>query len=343
MRFVQKLPDANELIKENPLTAEEKSRREELLSSLRAILSGKDGRKILCIGPCSADREDAVLEYVCRLASLREKVKDVFLIIPRIYTSKPRSTGTGYKGMLHRPAITGKDDILAGVTAVRSLHLKVIRETGFFGADEMLYPESAYYIFDLLSYIAVGARSVEDQGHRMAASGLDIPVGMKNPLSGDMTAVLNSVLAAQTAQTMIYRGWEVQTDGNAYAHAILRGYSDVSGKARPNYHYESLCEFYDLYSKMALKNISVMIDCNHGNSGKHYEEQIRIAKEVLSVCRDYPSLNRFVKGLMIESYLEDGSQILGGGVFGKSVTDPCLGWDKTERLVLELAEMRESG
>lgn len=339
MKFVRKLPDVDEIIKQYSLSTEQIERRKCCVKELEAILSGKTRKKILFLGPCSADREDAVIEYVSRLAGLADKVKDRFVIIPRIYTSKPRTNGIGYKGLLHRPYTeSGSDNLVDGIIATRQMHLHVIQQTGMFCIDEMLYSESIAYILDLLAYVAIGARSVEDQAHRLVASGLDIPVGMKNPVSGDLSVLLNSITAAQYPQSMLFRGYEVHTSGNEYAHAILRGYSDLNGYAHPNYHYEDLCVFYDRYQKANLKNISVIIDCNHANSGKRYDEQIRIAAEIVDSCKRNKTLDRFVKGIMIESYLEDGNQIIGGGVYGKSITDPCLGWNKTERLVYELAE-----
>lgn len=339
MRYIRRLPDADEMLKAYSLNQAQMKKRLEYIKNIERILSGHDLRKLLLIGPCSADREDAVLEYTEKLAMLQDKVLDQFLIIPRIYTSKPRTNGMGYKGLLHRPDYNNQqDDLLEGIVATRKMHLHVIQQTGMYCVDEMLYPESVYYILDLLVYMTVGARSVEDQAHRMAASGVLIPVGMKNPISGDTTALLNSISAAQHQQTMIYRGWEVKTEGNLFAHAILRGYVDNNGKSHPNYHYESLCDFYDQYQTFNLKNMSVVIDCNHSNSAKRHDEQVRISKEVMSLCRDNRSINNMVKGIMIESYLEDGSQLPGEGAYGKSITDACIGWDKTERLVKELAE-----
>lgn len=339
MIFLEKLPDVNELHDKYSLTNEQKNKRNDYLNQIQNVLSGQDTRKILIIGPCSADREDAVLDYCNRLAKLSEKVKNVFVVIPRVYTSKPRTNGTGYKGLLHDPNLSGKpDNLLSGIEAVRRIHLRVIQETGMYGADEMLYPESMYYISDLLSYAAVGARSVEDQAHRMTASGINVPVGMKNPTSGSVEVMLNSILAAQKKHRMIYRGWEVETEGNAYAHGIMRGYVDTTGKNHPNYHYEELCDCYDEYIKKNLKNMGVIIDCNHSNSGKRYDEQIRIANDVAHTCRQHAPINNFVKGLMIESYIEDGNQLYGGQVYGKSITDACLGWNKTEKLILTLAD-----
>lgn len=340
MRYIKELPRVEDIQKKFPISENLKKLRQEKIKDIQSVLEGKSSKKIICVGPCSADREDAVLDYMTRLAEIQEKLKERFVFIPRIYTSKPRTNGLGYKGILHRPdAMSGEDDIFAGVIAMRKMHLHVIQKTGMFGADELLYTEANAYIADLLSYVAVGARSVENQEHRLVASGLKIPVGMKNPTSGDLSILLNSIVSAQSSQLTMYRNWEVETEGNDYAHAILRGYVDRQGMLHPNYHYEDLCEFHDLYQKKNLKNMGVVIDCNHANSRKHYDEQIRIAKEIFDICSKNKSLNQFVKGIMIESYLEDGSQIVGQGIYGKSVTDACLGWKKTERLLYDLFEM----
>lgn len=339
MKFIRKLPEASELRAEFPLDESMTSRREAKVKEIQRILDGKDNRKMLLVGPCSADREDAVIEYVTRLAQLQEKVAERFLLVPRVYTSKPRTKGVGYKGILHNPNPENPDDIWEGIRATRKLHLRVIQESGLFAVDEMLYPEEIYYILDLLAYLAVGARSVENQEHRMVASGVEIPVGLKNPTSGNKNLLINSINAAQSSHHMMYHGCEVETEGNPYAHAILRGRTSSAGKDYPNYHYEDLCELYDLYQLHYVKKPAVIIDCNHANSGKKYMEEIRVAKEVAETCGRSKELNRFVKGLMIESYLEDGCQLVGERVFGKSITDACLGWDKTERLILELAEL----
>ena len=337
MQFVRRLPEAAEIREEYALTQRQRMEREKRIGEVRRILAGEDERKLLIIGPCSADREDAVLSYVDKLAGLAEKLKNSFLIIPRIYTSKPRTTGLGYKGMLHNPLGNGDEDILTGLLSARKLHIRVVKETGLYSADEMLYPEEIYYLADVLAYLAVGARSVEDQGHRMVASDNAVPVGMKNPTGGSKIALVNSIKAAQFSHSLIYRGWEVKTEGNPYAHAILRGFTNKNGKSYPNYHYEDLCELYDLCYKENLKNPGVIIDCNHANSGKKSDQQMRIAREVLGYCREDASMDRFIKGLMIESYLEDGCQLPGGGVFGKSITDPCLSWEKTEGLLVGLS------
>ena len=280
-----------------------------------------------------------MLDYISRLAVVQEKVKDKVLIIPRIYTNKPRTTGDGYKGMIHQPNPEKDSDMLEGIIAIRRLHTRAIAETGFICADEMLYPDNHRYLNDLLGYVAVGARSVENQEHRLTASGMTTPVGMKNPTSGDISVMLNSITAAQHSHTFIYRGWEVVTSGNDLAHAILRGSVDKHGKTHPNYHYEDLINLYDAYSACNLQNMGVIVDTNHSNSGKKYLEQIRIAKEVLHSCRHSDDIKSMVRGFMIESYIEDGAQKIGEGIYGKSITDPCLGWEKTERLILDIADL----
>lgn len=296
---------------------------------------------LLLIGPCSADREDAVLEYMLRLRSVQEKVKDVIFIVPRLYSNKPRTIGKGYKGILHQPDPDGESDLFKGIITVRRMNVRVIEETGFSCADEMLYPDTYYYLSDLLSYIAVGARSVENQMHRMTASGLSTPVGMKNPTSGNLTVMLNSIVAAQTKQAFIYRNWEVETCGNPFAHSILRGYENKFGRSIPNYHYEDLQLLLKLYSEKKIINPACIVDCNHANSDKQYLEQIRIAKDVLQSRKHSEDIKGFVKGLMIESYLEDGNQSPNEHTFGKSITDPCLGWTKTENLIMDLAHLWE--
>ena len=307
---------------------------------IKKVFSGESDKFILVIGPCSADREDAVLDYIYRLRGVEEKVKDKIIIVPRIYTNKPRTTGEGYKGMLHQPDPNQNPDMLKGILAIRHLHMKAINETGFGCADEMLYPENYRYLSDLLAYVAVGARSVENQQHRLTASGFDIPVGMKNPTGGDIGVMMNSIKAAQSSHIFLYRGWEVKTAGNPYAHAILRGYVDKHGKSHPNYHYEDLYGLYETYKESGLENPAVVVDTNHANSGKKYLEQIRIAKEILHSCRYSADVRSIVKGLMIESYIEDGAQkICENGVYGKSVTDPCLGWEKTEKLIYDIADL----
>ncbi len=323
-----------------PLSDELLALKEQNDREIQDIFLGKSNKLALVIGPCSADREDAVLDYISRLRKVQEIVKEKVIIIPRIYTNKPRTTGDGYKGMLHQPNPNELPDMLKGIIAIRKLHMKAIEETGFSCADEMLYPENHRYLSDLLSYVAIGARSVENQQHRLTASGLDIPVGMKNPTSGDLSVMMNSITAGQHKHTFIYRGWEVQSKGNPMAHAILRGYVNKHGQSLPNYHYEDLVHLLDLYSKTNLENPGVVVDTNHANSGKKWAEQVRIAKEILHSTRVNPEIFKLVKGLMIESYIEDGCQKVEEGIYGKSITDPCLGWEKTERLILDIADLR---
>ncbi len=340
MDFKCKLPIPLEVKRMYPVTPEMEKQKEKNDEEIKKIFTGQSDKLLLIIGPCSADREDAVLDYMRRLRKLALKVEKEILIVPRVYTNKPRTTGQGYKGMLHQPDPTGEPDMLKGVVAIRKLHMEILKETGFSCADEMLYPDNFRYLSDLLSYVAVGARSVENQQHRLTASGINAPVGMKNPTSGDLSVMINAVTAAQTGHVFIYRGWEVESHGNPLTHTILRGYVDERGIAHPNYHYEDLINLNELYKKSGLKNPAVIVDCNHSNSAKKYLEQIRIAKEVLHSTRHNPEIYKLVKGLMIESYLEDGCQPVDGGEYGKSITDPCLGWEKTEKLVLELAELR---
>ena len=303
------------------------------------MFEGKDNRKLLIIGPCSADNEDSVIDYIGRLARIQDKVKEKILIVPRIYTNKPRTTGEGYKGMLHQPDPTEKPDMIKGIIATRHLHMRAVEETGFVCADEMLYPENYQYLDDVLGYIAVGARSVENQQHRLVASGVDVPVGMKNPTSGDYTVMMNAILAAQHGHTFIYRGWEAHSQGNPLAHSILRGYTNKHGQSQPNYHYEDLIRLCDYYDERELKNPAVIIDTNHSNSNKNPYEQPRIIKDVLHSGRQNDRIDRILKGFMVESYIEDGNQKVGGGCYGKSITDPCLGWDKTENLIYEIADL----
>ena len=311
---------------------------EERDGEIKRILSGEDDRLLLIIGPCSADREDSVMDYISRLVSVQEKVKKEILIVPRIYTNKPRTTGDGYKGMLHQPDPNAKPDMMKGLIAIRELHIRAIRETGFTCADEMLYPENYRYLDDVLGYVAVGARSVENQQHRLVSSGIGVPVGMKNPTSGDYAVMLNSITAAQHPHTFLYRGWEVHSTGNPYAHAILRGYVNKHGQSHPNYHYEDIIMLSEMYREKNLLYPSAIIDCNHSNSGKNPFEQERIVKEVLASRRYNGEIRSLVKGFMIESYIEDGAQKIGEGVYGKSITDPCLGWEKSERLIYDIAE-----
>jgi 3-deoxy-7-phosphoheptulonate synthase len=338
MHFHRKLPIPQDVKREYPLTERMEKVKAERDEAIRAVFDGRSDKFILVIGPCSADHRDPVLAYIEKLRRLYEQVSEKILIIPRIYTNKPRTTGQGYKGMLHQPDPEGKPDMYKGIVAIRDLHLAALRDYDFTCADEMLYPENYRYLSDLLSYVAVGARSVENQQHRLTASGVDAPVGMKNPTGGDLSVMMNSIVAAQSSHTFLYRGWEVTSEGNPYAHAILRGYIDYAGNNVSNYHYEDLLHVQNLYEKFHLKNPSVIVDTNHNNSGKKYLEQIRIAKDIVYSRSQNPDIKRLVKGLMIESYLEDGAQAIDEHVFGKSITDPCLGWEKTEKLILDIAD-----
>ncbi|MBR6506489.1 MAG: 3-deoxy-7-phosphoheptulonate synthase [Clostridia bacterium] len=339
MEFHRKLPIPKEIKEQYPVTEEMAKVKAKNDEEIRKVFAGESEKFILVIGPCSADREDAVLDYIHRLRVVQDKVSDKIIIIPRIYTNKPRTTGAGYKGMLHQPDPHEKPDMLKGVVAIRQLHMRALAETGFGCADEMLYPENYRYLSDLLSYVAVGARSVENQNHRLTSSGLDIPVGMKNPTSGDLSVMMNAIYAAQHGHTFIYRSWEVTSKGNPYTHAIMRGSVNKHGQSMPNYHYEDLMRLFELYSASDLKNPAVIIDTNHSNSGKQFLEQIRISKDVMHTRRCSADLRKMVKGLMIESYIEDGCQkITDTPVYGKSITDPCIGWEKTEKLIYEIAE-----
>lgn len=338
MDFLRKLPIPKQVKEELPITeemAQVKAARDE---QIQAIFDGSSDKFLLIIGPCSADHNEPVLEYISRLRRVADQVADKLVIIPRIYTNKPRTTGQGYKGMLHQPNPDEKPDMYKGIVAIRQLHMAALRDYDFSCADEMLYPENHRYLSDLLSYVAIGARSAENQQHRLTASGLDIPVGIKNPTGGDLSVMMNGITAAQSAHTFIYRGWEVQSHGNPYAHAILRGYVDFAGRSISNYHYEDLLYLGQLYEKTGLRNPAVIVDANHNNSGKKYLEQIRIAKDVVHSRSQNGDIRRLVKGLMIESYLEDGAQGVHDHVFGKSITDPCLGWEKTEQLIYDIAE-----
>ena len=339
MEFKRKLIIPKEIKEMFPVTEEMAALKNERDAEIKDIIAGRSKKFLLVIGPCSADNEDAVIEYILRLRKVQEKVADKIFIVPRIYTNKPRTTGKGYKGLLHQPDPNMNEDMLKGIIAVRETHIRAVKETGFTCADEMLYPENHRYLSDLLSYVAVGARSVEDQQHRLTASGLSIPVGMKNPTSGDFSVMMNSIIAAQSSHTFIYRGWEVTSKGNPYAHAILRGYVNKRGRSLPNYHYEDLITVCDMYHQEGLENPAIVVDTNHANSGKKYLEQIRISKEVIHSMRSNADIGNMVKGLMIESYIEDGCQTIGEGVYGKSITDPCLGWEKSEKLIYELAEL----
>ena len=336
--YVSKLPTPDEIRAQFPLAPElaaEKARKD---SAIRDVFTGDSDKFLVIIGPCSADREDAVIDYVNRLAKVQEKVKDKLILVPRIYTNKPRTTGDGYKGLLHQPNPEGKPNLYQGLIAIRKLHMRVIEETGFSTADEMLYPENLTYLSDVMSYVAVGARSVENQQHRLVASGIDVPVGMKNPTSGALSVMLNAVHAAQHGHEFIYRSWEVKTQGNPLTHTILRGAVNKHDQCLPNYHYEDLKLLLDLYNERNLKNPACIIDANHSNSNKKYMEQIRIVKEVLHSRRHSDDIRNFVKGVMIESYIEPGSQKVGEHIYGKSITDPCLGWEDSERLLYEIAE-----
>ncbi len=340
MTFYRKLPIPMEIKEQFPISAELSARRDACIEEMKKIFRGESDRFLLIIGPCSADHEDSVIDYISRLRTVQDKVADKIMIVPRIYTNKPRTTGDGYKGMLHQPDPNSDPDLLKGLISIRKMHIRALAETGFGCADEMLYPENHRYLSDVLTYVAVGARSVENQQLRLTASGLDVPVGMKNPTGGDIGVMMNSITAAQHSHMFLYRGWEVKSAGNPYAHAILRGYVNKHGQSLPNYHYEDLISLYETYAASGLQNPAVIVDTNHANSGKQYMEQIRIAKEVLHSCRYSKEVRSLVKGLMIESYIEDGCQKIGAAdVYGKSITDPCLGWEKTERLIYDMAEV----
>lgn len=339
MIFKRKLPVPKEIKEQYPLTRELARIKNQRDLEITDIFTGKSSKKVLIVGPCSADREDAVLEYCDRLADVQSKVSDKLILIPRVYSNKPRTTGDGYKGLIHQPDPGQQEDMLEGVIAIRRLHTNVLKNTGLSTADELLYPDNYRYLSDLLSYVAVGARSVENQEHRLTASGLSVPVGMKNPTSGDITVMLNAILAAQNPHTFIYRGWEVSTLGNDLTHAVLRGYVNKFGQSMPNYHFEDLQSLYDAYAARGLHNMALIVDANHANSGKKYAEQPRICKEVLHSCRHSQMIGSMVKGFMIESYLEEGSQKIGEGIYGKSITDPCLGWAATEHLIYDIADM----
>lgn len=338
MNIIRELPHPTQIKADHPLSPELAKQKAERDERIKAVFRGESDKFLLIIGPCSADNEDSVLDYITRLRKLQDKVEDKILIIPRIYTGKPRTTGDGYKGMLHQPNPSGTPDLKSGIIAVRNLHMRALEETGFSAADEMLYPENYSYLDDVLAYIAIGARSVENQQHRLVSSGVSIPVGMKNPTGGDISVMMNSITAAQHRHAFIYRGCEVKSDGNPYAHAILRGYVNDRGQSFPNYHYEDLYNLARIYDEKGLRNPALIVDTNHSNSGKQFAEQIRISKEVLHSMRHSNDIKKLVKGLMIESYIEDGSQKIGENIYGKSITDPCLGWEKSERLVLDIAE-----
>ncbi len=339
LTFERRLPIPKEIKEMCPLSADLNKIVKEREKEIADIFTGKKDKLILIIGPCSADKEDSVIDYIERLRKVQEKVADKIFIIPRIYTNKPRTTGEGYKGMLHQPNPNEKPDMLKGIMMIRDLHIRAIKETGFSCADEMLYPENYRYLDDVLAYVAIGARSVENQQHRLTASGISVPVGMKNPTSGDFSVMMNAIKAAQHKHTFIYRGWEVHSQGNPLSHAILRGYVNKHGQSLPNYHYEDLELLCKLYDESGLDNPAVIIDTNHANSGKQPLQQMRIAKDVMHSARHDSAIKKLVKGFMIESYIEDGAQKVGECVYGKSITDPCLGWEKSEKLIYDLAEL----
>ncbi len=336
--FVKKLPTPSEIKEQYPVPEKLVALKKERDQEIRDVLTGKSNKFLVIIGPCSADNEDAVCDYVSRLAKVNEKVKDKLILIPRIYTNKPRTTGEGYKGIVHQPDPEKKPDLLAGLIAMRKMQIHAMDVSSLTAADEMLYPENWRYVSDILSYVAIGARSVEDQQHRMTVSGFDVPAGMKNPTSGDLTVMLNSVYAAQHPHTFIYRGWEVNTTGNDLAHTVLRGATSKHGQNLANYHYEDLNLLLQLYNERDLKNPATIIDSNHSNSSKQYKQQIRIIKEVMHSRKLSPDIHNLVKGVMIESYLVEGSQKVGEGVYGKSITDPCLGFEDSEQLIYDIAE-----
>lgn len=336
--FVKKLPTPAEIREQYPVPEKLSALKAERDEEIRKVFTGESNKFLVIIGPCSADNEDALCDYVTRLSKVNEKVKDKLILIPRIYTNKPRTTGDGYKGIVHQPDPEKGEDFLGGLIAMRKMHIRAIEESGLTAADEMLYPENYRYLSDILSYVAIGARSVEDQQHRLTASGFDVPAGMKNPTSGDFSIMLNSVYAAQHAHSFIYRGWEVNTTGNELAHTVLRGSVNKYGRSLPNYHYEDLNTLLTLYNERDLKNPACIIDSNHNNSNKQFEQQTRIVKEVMHSRKLSPDIHQLVKGVMIESYIEEGCQKVGGGIYGKSITDPCLGWEASERLIYDIAE-----
>ena len=335
---IRLMPTPEEIKKMEPISPELKAIKDENDKQLKDIFTGKDNRFVVIVGPCSADDEEAVCDYMRRLNEVKKQVADKMFIVPRVYTGKPRTTGEGYKGMMHQPDPEGAPNMVEGIKAIRRMYLRVIEETGMPLADEMLYPENARYFSDCLSYVAIGARSVENQQHRLTSSGLDIPVGMKNPTSGDISIMLNSIEAAQASHSFLYRGWDVQTEGNDLAHAILRGAVNQYGSCIPNYHYEDMVNLHEKYVAKGFANPALVVDCNHSNSNKKYMEQIRIAKEIMHNRKHSKDLKGFVKGLMIESYIEGGNQPVDGHCYGKSITDPCLGWEDTEKLLYLIAE-----
>ncbi len=337
--FVRKLPTPQEIQEQYPVPKELVALKKNRDEQIADVFTGQSDKFLLIIGPCSADNEEAVIDYVSRLAKVQEKVADKLILIPRIYTNKPRTTGQGYKGMLHQPDPEKKPDMLNGLLSIRHMHIRSMKETGLTAADEMLYPENYQYFSDILSYVAIGARSVENQQHRLTASGMDIPCGMKNPTSGNLSVMLNSVVAAQSSHTFLYRGDEVNTTGNPLTHTILRGSVNKHEQAIPNYHYEDLIHLYNMYQEKGLLNPAVIVDANHSNSNKKYMEQIRITKDILHSRNNSTELKDFVKGIMIESYIEGGCQKIGEHIYGKSITDPCLGWDDSEKLIYQVADL----
>lgn len=336
--FVKKLPTPDEIRSQYPLPDHLIRQKEQRDQEIRDVITGKSNKFLVIIGPCSADNEEAVCDYVGRLASIHEQVKDKLILIPRIYTNKPRTTGEGYKGIIHQPDPEKKPDFLAGIIAMRKMHIRAMEESGLTAADEMLYPENWRYLSDILSYVAIGARSVEDQQHRLTVSGFDVPAGMKNPTSGDFSVMLNSVYAAQHPHSFIYRGWEVNTSGNELAHTVLRGAVNKHGQNIPNYHYEDLHLLLQLYNDRDLKYPTCIIDANHSNSNKQFEEQIRIVKEVMHSRKLNSDIHKLIKGVMIESYIVGGAQKVGHGTYGQSITDPCLGWEDSKELIYDIAE-----
>ena len=336
--FLQKLPTPDEIREQFPVPADLVKIKQKRDEEIKKVITGESDKFLVIIGPCSADNEDAVCDYISRLAKINDKVSDKLILIPRIYTNKPRTTGEGYKGIVHQPDPEKKPDFLQGLIAMRKMHIRAIAESGLTAADEMLYPENWRYVSDILSYVAIGARSVEDQQHRLTVSGFDIPAGMKNPTSGDLTVMLNSVYAAQHSHSFIYRGWEVKTDGNPLAHTILRGSVNKYGRSYPNYHYEDLDRLIEVYQEMDVVNPAIIIDSNHNNSNKKFDHQPRIVKEVLHSRKLNSDIRTYVKGVMIESYIEEGCQKIGEGIYGKSITDPCLGWEASEKLIYDIAE-----
>lgn len=339
LQYVKEAPSPEEILKQFPLPEEHKKWKEQRDREIARVFTGESSKFIVIIGPCSADNEDAVCDYVNRLAVMQEKVDDKLLIIPRIYTNKPRTTGEGYKGMVHQPDPEKAPDLCEGLIAIRKMHLRAIAETGLFAADEMLYPENYEYLSDVLSYVAIGARSVENQQHRLTVSGIDVPCGMKNPTSGDLSVMMNSCIAAQSGHTYLYRGYEVKTSGNPLTHTILRGAVNDRGQSISNYHYENIMRVHKMYEKLDLLNPAIIVDANHANSGKLYYEQPRIVEEILHNRRINDTIHSLVKGVMVESYIEAGSQKIHDHVYGKSITDPCLGWDETEKLLYRMADL----